>query len=186
MSVYLRRLPVAIAVPPRPLPPAAQVISDADLETLVGEHADRYAFKINSRERAVKTLDRLENDAGLDWRGCSVLDVGCAYGAFAIELAKRGAQAVGTDLSNKWLRLAGINAAQEADITFVRCDASSREGLRILEGHGPFDVAIVNDVFEHVYDTDGLLVNLKTLLVPGGKIYFKIPNGLATRNVLRK
>ena len=156
------------------------------LETLVGEHADRYAFQINSRERAVKTLDRLENEAGLDWDDRRVLDVGCAYGAFAIELAKRGARPVGTDVSNKWLRLAAINATEEADIPFIRCDASSREGLRTLESHGPFDVAIVNDVFEHVYDTDGLLMNLKTLLVPGGTVYFKIPNGLATRNVLRE
>jgi SAM-dependent methyltransferase len=156
------------------------------LEMLVGEHADRYAFQIHSRERAVKTLDRLESLAGIDWNGCRVLDVGCAYGAFAIELAKRGAQPVGTDVSSKWLRLAAINAADEVEVPFVRCDASSREGLRDLEAHGLFDIAIVNDVFEHVYDTDGLLMNLKTLLVPGGRVYFKIPNGLATRNVLRE
>jgi len=158
----------------------------SSLEALLDEHADRYAFQINSRERAVKTLDRLETEAGLDWQDCRVLDVGCAYGAFPIELAKRGARPVGTDVSNKWLRLAAINAAGDAEIPFVCCDASSREGLRTLELHGPFDIAIVNDVFEHVYDTDGLLMNLKALLAPGGKLYFKIPNGLATRNVLRE
>jgi 2-polyprenyl-3-methyl-5-hydroxy-6-metoxy-1,4-benzoquinol methylase len=156
------------------------------LEALVTEHEERYAFQINSRERAVKTLDRLQSEAGIDWNGCRVLDVGCAYGAFAIELAKRGARPVGTDVSNKWLRLAAINAAGDAEAPLIRCDASSREGLRALEAHGPFDVAIVNDVFEHVYDTDGLLLNLRSLLVPGGRVYFKIPNGLATRNVLRE
>jgi 2-polyprenyl-3-methyl-5-hydroxy-6-metoxy-1,4-benzoquinol methylase len=156
------------------------------VDTLVSEHADRYAFQIHSRERAVKTLDRLESETGVDWNGCRVLDVGCAYGAFAIELAKRGARPVGTDVSNKWLRLAAINASGEAEVPFIRCDASSREGLRTLETHGPFDIAIVNDVFEHVYDTDGLLLTLKHLLAPEGHVYFKIPNGLATRNVLRE
>ncbi len=156
----------------------------ASAEILLQDNSERYAFQINSRERANRTLDRLENEAGLGWANCRVLDVGCAYGAFVIELAKRGAKPVGTDVSTKWLRLAAINAADEAEVPFIRCDASSREGLRALEPQGPFDVVLVNDVFEHIYDTEGLMLNLAALTAPGAKIYFKIPNGLATRNVL--
>lgn len=156
------------------------------VECLLDEHGDRYGFQINSRERASGTIERLEREAGQEWSGCRVLDVGCAYGAFVIELEKRGAKVVGADVSSKWLRLAQVNAAGEATAPFLRCDASSREGFRIIEPHGPFDMILLNDVFEHIYDTDGLMLNLGALLAPGGRVYFKIPNGLATRNVLRE
>jgi SAM-dependent methyltransferase len=113
-----------------------------------------------------------------------VLDVGCAYGSFAIEFAKAGAQVVGVDVNDKWLRLAEANARNEVDVPFVKCDASAHSALPTLRPKGPFDLVILNDVLEHIYDTAGLLGNLRGLLTSGGRVYFKVPNGLATRHVL--
>lgn len=151
---------------------------------LLTEHATRYSFQINSRKRALAAIQTLDDQLGIQWDGLRVLDVGCAYGAFTIELAKRGAKSVGIELSKKWLDLAEINAAGEADVPFILCDASSRKARHQLLDHGPFDVVFVNDVFEHIYDTPNLLSNIVSLMNHDGILYFKVPNGHATRHVL--
>lgn len=154
------------------------------VEMLLSEHAKRYAFQINSRNRAKNAIAALEQRLGVDWKGKRVLDVGCAYGAFTIELAHCGALAVGIELSTKWLRLAKVNAEGEVSVPFVHCDAASPQARLQLMPYGPFDIVIVNDVFEHIYDTVGLLRNIRALMAPGALLYFKVPNGLATRHVL--
>lgn len=154
-------------------------------EVLQRECSDRYAFQIRSRDRARQAITLLQREAEVDFCGKNVLDVGCAYGSFAIEIAKCGGRVTGIDISNKWLKLADVNAAgEEGDVVFLNCDASARKALTTLGQRGPFHVVIVNDVFEHIYDTVGLLGNLVALLPPDGLIYFKVPNGHATRSVL--
>lgn len=160
----------------------AQGLSSVD--SLLSEYAERYSFQINSRNRAKDAISKLEEFLTIDWRGKKILDVGCAYGAFTIELANRGALPVGIELSEKWLKLASINSSNEADIPFIKCDAASRSAVKLLSSFAPFDVVFVNDVFEHIYDTPALLDNLKNLMAPGGFLYFKVPNGMATRHVL--
>lgn len=106
------------------------------------------------------------------------------HGAFTIELAKRGAEAVGIELSKKWLELAKINAEEEVEVPFVECDASHKRACQKLASYEPFDIVFANDVFEHIYDTPGLFRNLQSLMAPDGVLYFKVPNGKATRHVL--
>jgi SAM-dependent methyltransferase len=160
----------------------AQGVGDA--ATLLTEHAQKYAFQIGSRQRAEAAMDLFSSKFGFALEGLRVLDVGCAYGAFTIELAKRGAIPVGIDVSDKWLRLAEANALGEVDVPFINCDASSRTACASLRPYGPFDLILVNDVFEHIYDTAGLLSNIRSLAAPNATLYFKIPNGHATRHVL--
>lgn len=154
------------------------------VEDLMSKHAERYSFQIKSRERAKDMIATLQGSFDLDFKGKRVLDVGCAYGSHTIEMAKQGATVVGIDISNKWLELAEINARDEADVKFLNCDASSYLAASSLAADGPFDIFIVNDVFEHIYDTAGLLNNITKLSSPDAVIYFKIPNGQATRHVL--
>ncbi|WP_306030100.1 bifunctional 2-polyprenyl-6-hydroxyphenol methylase/3-demethylubiquinol 3-O-methyltransferase UbiG [Stappia sp. MMSF_3263] len=154
------------------------------VEELLSDYSQRYAFQINSRDRAKKVISRLVDEFGITFPGKRVLDVGCAYGSFSIEMAKAGAIVVGVDISDKWLRLAEINASGEAEVPFVNCDASSYRASHELSGYGPFDIFIVNDVFEHIHDTVGLMETIKKLSSPGAIVYFKIPNGHATRHVL--
>lgn len=158
----------------------------ADVETLLGEHATKYSFQINSRERAKDAITLLTDQLDIDWNGLRVLDIGCAYGSFTIELAKRGAKVVGIDINRKWLRLAEANARDEIEVAFILCDASTLEARDQLAPHGPFDLILLNDVLEHIFDTAGLLANLRALRAPGASLYFKVPNGLATRHVLQE
>lgn len=162
----------------------ARVQGVGSVQTLLSEHAERYNFQIKSRERAAKMIDTLKQAFEIDFNGLRILDVGCAYGSFAIEMAKQGSHVVGIDISDKWLKLAELNARGEVDIKFLNSDASSYTAAQRLKEDGPFDLFIVNDVFEHIYDTVGLVNNLSQLGAPQAKIYFKIPNGQATRHVL--
>jgi len=155
-----------------------------DVETLLTQHGTRLSFQIHCRKRAAKAVDMLGRTLGMDFAGKRVLDIGCAYGAFSIEFARRGAQVTGLDVNEKWLRMAGLHAQGEADCTFLRCDASAYAARRLLAASGPFDLMVLNDVFEHIYDTAALLDNMAHLLRPGGVVYYKVPNGLATRSVL--
>src|SRR5262245_34571192 len=102
----------------------AEAQAVGSVEELLSTHAKRYSFQINSRERAKSTISMLDKKLSLDWKDLRVLDIGCAYGAFTIELAKRGAKAIGIELSEKWLRLAKVNAQDEIDVPFISCDAS--------------------------------------------------------------
>lgn len=154
------------------------------VEELLTCHAKRYSFQINSRERAKQTIALLQEKLDINWEGKRVLDIGCAYAAFGIELAKVGAKVVGIDINEKWLNLGKTNALNEVDVPLLLCDASSRTAIEQLHEYGPFDVVLVNDVLEHIYDTAGLLFNLTKLMRAGGILFFKVPNGQATRHVL--
>lgn len=160
---------------------AAQGIESVGV--LLKDYAEKYSFQIKSRERARDMLATVVAHLG-DVQGRRVLDVGCAYGAFAIEFAKAGAQVVGIDVNDKWLRLAEANARNEVELPFLKCDAASHVAVETLRAYGPFDLVILNDVLEHIYDTVGLLINLRALLKPSGRVYFKVPNGFSTRHVL--
>jgi len=151
---------------------------------LLSDHAERFSFQINSRTRASALIDLLARfDLG-QLREKTVLDIGCAYGSHSIAFAQRGATVVGIDISDKWLKLAEINAAGDAEVTFLNCDASSQKAIAELKDYGPFQIVIANDVFEHIYDTAGVISNIATLTSDDATVYFKIPNGLATRHVL--
>lgn len=95
-----------------------------------------------------------------------------------------GCHVVGIDVNDKWLRLAEANARDEAECEFIKCDASTYTARAQLAERGPFDLIIINDVFEHIYDTAGLLTNVRAVMSPDALFYYKVPNGWATRSVL--
>ena len=59
--------------------------------------------------------------------GASILDIGCGTGRHSIELAKRGYQMTGLDLSEKMLEVAKTNA-RELKIEWVNADARNPRG----------------------------------------------------------
>ena len=63
----------------------AQEVEDVD--ALLTQHADRYHFQISSRERAKNFIADLRSLVGFKFAGKKVLDIGCAYGSFSIEMA---------------------------------------------------------------------------------------------------
>jgi SAM-dependent methyltransferase len=103
--------------------------------------------------------------------GARVLDVGCATGYLAAELARRGCRVTGVE--------ADPAAAERAR---AHCEAvvvgdAEDEGCRgELAALAPFDVVLCGDVLEHLRDPWSALRGLAALAAPGGQVVLSVPN----------
>jgi 2-polyprenyl-3-methyl-5-hydroxy-6-metoxy-1,4-benzoquinol methylase len=103
--------------------------------------------------------------------GRPVLDLACGHGRFARELARRGANVVGLDLSGELIAMArGSESEQPLGIEYVQGDAAS---TRVLEGRW-FDVVVSSFGLSDIDDLDGALTAVARLLRPGGAFVFSI------------
>lgn len=157
-------------------------------DELSGLDLQHYNFAESTNKRAVDAIG-VFLAYGFNLDKLRILDVGCAYGGFSIEAAKRGAYSVGIEISKKLYDFAVINNKDEVydkgNARFFLADATSPEILQTLPLNY-FDLIIVNDVFEHIYDTVQLLSNLSKLAADHASIYFTVPNGLYMQYVAKE
>lgn len=155
---------------------------------LSGLDLQHYTFAATTNSRGLDTIGVFEA-YGFSMKGLRILDVGCAYGGFTIEAAKKGAYSYGVEISDALYEFAVLNhkneSFHEGSCDFIKADATSTDFLNKLP-HDYFDLIIVNDVFEHVYDTVLLLDNLDKVANDRGVIYFRIPNGNDFRFIARE
>jgi 2-polyprenyl-3-methyl-5-hydroxy-6-metoxy-1,4-benzoquinol methylase len=134
-------------------------------------------FALTNRERAREFVAYLRSALQYNLVGKRVLDVGSAYAGFAIACAAEGANAVGVEIDLELHRLGVINAQGEpGHITLVQGDILDPSVLREIQSP-PFDLVILNDVFEHVYDSVSLFERLANVTGRQSIVYFSIPNG---------
>lgn len=148
-------------------------------EELEGIKKRHYTFAASTNGRGLNAIGVFEA-FGFNLKGLKILDVGCAYGGFIIEAAKKGAHCYGVDISKGLYDLGNLNNKDEVyengSCKIILSDATSPEFLELVPNNY-FDLIIVNDVFEHVYDTVQLLSNLNKVSNKSASIYFIIPNG---------
>ena len=121
--------------------------------------------------------DFIEKEIAYD-RSLKIIDIGCGTGRHSIELAKRGYQIMGIDLSESQLKRAKEKAREQGlQIVFERHDA------RNLPFKGEFDLAIMlcEGAFA-LMETDEMnfeiLKNVAKALKDNGKLIFTTLNGL--------
>jgi 2-polyprenyl-3-methyl-5-hydroxy-6-metoxy-1,4-benzoquinol methylase len=91
-------------------------------EEVFENYAEGYDREVFTRG-TLGEVDFIEAEAGGD-RKKKILDVGCGTGRHAVELAKRGYEVVGLDLSETLLGKARAKAAEAGvRIDFIRADA---------------------------------------------------------------
>ncbi len=129
-----------------------------------------FALSTNLRGRKlVRSLERYKR-----FRGVRYLDIGCGYGGFPIDAARRGASAIGIEPDPLRARFSRENIADSGlPIVVHEVDALEPDIEKRL---GTFDWITCNDVAEHVDSAPGLLRNIRRLLNPGGLAYLEIPN----------
>jgi SAM-dependent methyltransferase len=100
--------------------------------------------------------------------GERVLDLGCGAGRFVAALGEAGAEPVGVELAEAALERARRNAPG-ADLRLLEPDGSLP-----LE-HGSVDLVWCSEVLEHVADTEHLLLEVRRVLRPGGRLLATVP-----------
>ena len=100
--------------------------------------------------------------------GERVLDLGCGAGRFVAALREAGAEPVGVELAAAALERARRNAPG-ADLRQVEPDGSLP-----LE-HASVDLVWCSEVLEHVADTAHVLLEVRRVLRPGGRLLATVP-----------
>lgn len=121
------------------------------------------------------------NPLRLDWinsispvDGLKSVDIGCGGGILTDALARKGATALGVDLSTKALRVAQLHA-MEAQTPQVSYREISAEALA-EEAPGQFDLVTCMEMLEHVPDPASIVRACATLVKPGGWVFFSTLN----------
>lgn len=106
-----------------------------------------------------------------------ILDVGCAQGTLALKLAEAGHHVVAVDIRSQFLDYAK-SRHERGDIQFLAAN--------VLEDDlpGGWDLIFANQIIEHLVYPSELLLRLKALLKPGGRLVVTTPNGDYVKNNL--
>jgi len=145
-------------------------------EELFQDYADKYDTE-SYTSGTLGEVDFIEKESGYN-KDFRILDIGCGTGRHSIELARRGYNVTGIDLSESQLKKAKTNAEKEnLKIDFMIKDA------RDFNFNESFDRAIM--ICEGAFplmETDemnySILKNAFSSLKPGGRLIFTTLNGL--------
>jgi 2-polyprenyl-3-methyl-5-hydroxy-6-metoxy-1,4-benzoquinol methylase len=106
-----------------------------------------------------------------DVAGLRLLDLACGQGRLSRELARRGAQAVGIDLSAAQLEKAHAReAAQPLQIAYIHADAAAPDAL----AGARFDGVACSFGLSDIDDLDGVIATVARTLRRGGLFAFSI------------
>lgn len=125
-------------------------------------------------ERTPEQVDFVVEQLGLQ-PGARVLDAPCGHGRHSLELARRGMQVTGVDLSPASLELARTAAAEEGlDVELVNAD------LREIDRETEFDAAInlftSFGYFDEQTEDERALAAIARALRPGGAFLIDVIN----------
>jgi len=139
-------------------------------------HKDKERYYKMQTENAVEyMLPFIEQEFPLT-KGMKVLEIGCAEGGVIKAFIDRGCIGYGVELSPARLAKAKENLAQEESegkaflINKNIYDVDFEEEMQ-----GQFDLIVLKDVVEHIFDQNKLMHQLRDFLKPGGYIFFGFP-----------
>ncbi len=124
----------------------------------------------------IKNIINYENKVGLD--------IGCANGAFSIELAKSGAKKMyGIDIASEFVKKASLKAKKNyvKNIEFIEADAK-----KLPFKNNFFDFIICTEVLEHVPDFKVAIKEIKRVLKPGGIFVITVPNSFNPAEIMHQ
>ncbi|MBI1975621.1 MAG: class I SAM-dependent methyltransferase [Candidatus Vogelbacteria bacterium] len=122
------------------------------------------------------TLEKIGILDELNWKGKTVLDVGCGTGELAYHIAGRGAKkVVGIDFSPEAIKVAK-HLYNRPNLSFDCVDVHAMKGS--------FDVVLAVGTLEHADDPFRMLSLFKKLVRKGGSIIVTSPNWLNPRGYI--
>ncbi|MBN2365240.1 MAG: class I SAM-dependent methyltransferase [Calditrichaeota bacterium] len=145
-------------------------------EELFENYAEKYDSEVFT-QGTIGECDFIEKEINYD-KTKKILDIGCGTGRHSIELAKRGYQVTGIDLSESQLKSARQKAAEQSlKIDFQIHDARNPHfadefDLEIMLCEGGFPLMETDEMNFQI------LQNAENALKPNGKFIFTTLNGL--------
>lgn len=115
------------------------------------------------RDRSSSTLKIIQKKISL--KGQKILDVGCGYGAFSFEIAKKGGQVIGVDSCEQSLKIAK-KYHSHSGTKFVKMNAE-----KLSFSDASFDLVIMFDVLEHVTNPEKAIDESWRVLKKKGFLY---------------
>jgi len=116
-------------------------------------------------------LDYIRQRASL--KGSKALDVGCGGGILAESMALAGADVTAIDMAEKPLGVARLHQAESGtSVNYLRSTAEEMAGKHA----GEFDVVTCLEMLEHVPSPQNVIAACKTLVKPGGNVFFSTIN----------
>ena len=101
----------------------------------------------------------------------SMIDLGCYVGSLVIASSRRGAKAVGVDLTTGSINVAKSRAKKLGkDCNFYVADVTKFD-------KGTYDAVVSFEVFEHVLDPQQYIDHLASLTNDGAWVYITTPDG---------
>jgi len=102
-------------------------------------------------------------------RPLRILDVGCAFGDLALELAETGHDVVASDLRGEVLEYSK-RRHRRGNIRWVCANAENLPFDRV------FDLVILGELLEHAAHPDRILSSAASVVTPGGHLLITTPN----------
>lgn len=146
-------------------------------EALFENYANKYEKEVFTKGTSGE-CDFIEKEIGFD-KNLKILDIGCGTGRHSIELAKRGYNVTGIDLSNSMLKKAKENAKkQNVRVVFEKHDArkllfNSEFDIVIMLCEGGFSLMETDEMNFHILENAS-----KALKSENSKLIFTTLNGL--------
>lgn len=119
------------------------------------------------------TIEILNKEIG-NTRNVKILDYGCGVGTVALYVASKGNRVLGVDVSPRAIMLAKKSAKILKLGNLVEFQVIN-ERFR-LKHKSEFDIAILTEVIEHVYDDDKMLSDICYSVKKDGKLILSAPS----------
>lgn len=124
-----------------------------------------------------KHIDNLKEHVGRI-EGMRVLDLGSGRGKFLVELAKRGGNGKGVELSLGYIEETKRRAAEAG----VSVEVRQGVGEKIPFPDKSFDFVNMSEVIEHVEHPEKVMSEVARVLGDGGKVYVSVPSRFSVRD----
>ena len=109
----------------------------------------------------------------MDLGGKKTVDIGCGGGILTEAMANAGAEVMGIDMADGPLKVAKLHQAESgAEVSYEQTTAEDLASRHA----GEFDVVTCLEMLEHVPDPGQVIESCKTLVKPGGHVFFSTIN----------
>lgn len=139
-------------------------------------HQDKFTYFQYQKLNAEKYVLPFIQSSVHTFQDKQVLEIGCAEGGVLKAFLDAGCQGVGVELVSQRYELAKEFLKEDIEkkkVTLVQSNIYDTNFTETYKNH--FDIIILKDVIEHIFDQEKLFLEMKAYLKPNGIIYFGFP-----------